>query len=162
MQIQISWLLQKPTDLDLHCLQRQYISGFSRTRVKYFSYFFFFFCLKKKIWLIQYLTVFYFAVNNLSVICDLFEYYLTEISCTRRVIIFHLVTLKWHLGPVVQNFTKLLANVMLKFLSWNMAITYTYDMFCWKNVNSFCIAKAKGYSHFCSKNINVSMYLKIP
>ena len=34
MQIQISWLLQNPTDLDLHCLQRQYISGFSRTRVK--------------------------------------------------------------------------------------------------------------------------------
>ena len=33
MQIQISWLLQKPTDLDLHCLQRQNISGFSRTRV---------------------------------------------------------------------------------------------------------------------------------
>ena len=25
---------QKPTDLDLHCLQRQDISGFSRTRVK--------------------------------------------------------------------------------------------------------------------------------
>ena len=24
----------KPTDLDLHCLQRQGISGFSRTRVK--------------------------------------------------------------------------------------------------------------------------------
>ena len=34
MQIQISWLLRKPTDLDLHCLQRQGISGFSRTRVK--------------------------------------------------------------------------------------------------------------------------------
>ena len=34
MQIQISWLLQKPTDLDLHCLQRQGISGFSMTRVK--------------------------------------------------------------------------------------------------------------------------------
>ena len=34
MQVQISWLLQKPTDLDLHCLQRQGISGFSRTRVK--------------------------------------------------------------------------------------------------------------------------------
>ena len=27
MQIQISWLLQKPTDLDLHCLQRHDISG---------------------------------------------------------------------------------------------------------------------------------------
>ena len=34
MQIQISWLLQKPTDLDLHCLQMQDISGDSRTRVK--------------------------------------------------------------------------------------------------------------------------------
>ena len=34
MQIQIGWLLQKPTDLDLHCLQRQDISRFSRTRVK--------------------------------------------------------------------------------------------------------------------------------
>ena len=38
MQIQISWLLQKPTDLDLHCLQRQGISGFSRTRVNTSSY----------------------------------------------------------------------------------------------------------------------------
>ena len=34
VQIQISWLLQKPTDLDLHCLQRQGISGFSRIRVR--------------------------------------------------------------------------------------------------------------------------------
>ena len=34
VQIQISWLLQKPTDLDLHCLQRQDISGFSKTRIK--------------------------------------------------------------------------------------------------------------------------------
>ena len=33
MQIQISWLLQKPTDLDLHCLQRQGISTFSKTSV---------------------------------------------------------------------------------------------------------------------------------
>ena len=31
---QISWLLQKPTDLDLQCLKRQGISGLSRTRVK--------------------------------------------------------------------------------------------------------------------------------
>ena len=33
VQIQISWL-QKPTDLDLHCLQRQGIFGLSKTRVK--------------------------------------------------------------------------------------------------------------------------------
>ena len=33
VQIQISWLLQKPTDLDLYCFQRQGLSGFSRTRV---------------------------------------------------------------------------------------------------------------------------------
>ena len=32
MQIQISWLLQKQTDLDLHCPQRQGVSGFSKTR----------------------------------------------------------------------------------------------------------------------------------
>ena len=34
VQIQISWLLQKPTYLALHCLRRQCISGFSRTMVK--------------------------------------------------------------------------------------------------------------------------------
>ena len=34
VQIQISWLLQKPTDLDLQCLQRQGISEFSNTKVK--------------------------------------------------------------------------------------------------------------------------------
>ena len=38
MQIQIIWLLQKPTDLDLHYLQRQGISGFSRTRVNTYIY----------------------------------------------------------------------------------------------------------------------------
>ena len=27
--------LEKPTDLDLHCLQRQGLSGFSKTRVKF-------------------------------------------------------------------------------------------------------------------------------
>ena len=35
MQIQISWLLKKPTDLDLHCSQRQGTSGFSRTRANF-------------------------------------------------------------------------------------------------------------------------------
>ena len=34
VQIQISWLLKKPTDLDPNCLQRWGISGFSRKRVK--------------------------------------------------------------------------------------------------------------------------------
>ena len=34
VQIQISWLLKKPTDLDLHSLQRQGLSKISRTRVK--------------------------------------------------------------------------------------------------------------------------------
>ena len=33
VQIHISWLLQKPTNLNLHCLLRQGIPGFSRTRV---------------------------------------------------------------------------------------------------------------------------------
>ena len=30
-------LLQKPTDLGLHCLQRQDISGFSRTRINFLN-----------------------------------------------------------------------------------------------------------------------------
>ena len=30
MQIQISWLLQKPTDLDLHCLLKQVMSCSAR------------------------------------------------------------------------------------------------------------------------------------
>ena len=33
MQIKISWHLQKPLDLDLHCLQMQDISRFGRTNV---------------------------------------------------------------------------------------------------------------------------------
>ena len=34
VQIQVSWLIKKPTDLDLHCLQNKGISGFSMRRVK--------------------------------------------------------------------------------------------------------------------------------
>ena len=34
MQIQISWLLQKPTDLDLHCLLRQGMSCSARGGLK--------------------------------------------------------------------------------------------------------------------------------
>ena len=39
VQIQTIWLLKNPTDLDLHCLQRQSISGFSKSRINS-SYFF--------------------------------------------------------------------------------------------------------------------------
>ena len=38
VQIQNSWLLQKPTDLDLLCFQKQGISGFSRTIVKFYHF----------------------------------------------------------------------------------------------------------------------------
>ena len=37
VQIQISWLLQKPNDLDLQCLQRQDIPKFSRSRANYWD-----------------------------------------------------------------------------------------------------------------------------
>ena len=50
-----------------------------------------------------------------------------------------------HQGPVVQNLTKMLANRMLKFLSWNMANTLIIFA---ANVNGFGIAKA---THICSK-----------
>ena len=41
VQIQISCLLHKPTDLDQHCLQRQSISGFSKTRVNFDNIYYF-------------------------------------------------------------------------------------------------------------------------
>ena len=59
------------------------------------------------------------------------------------------------MGPVVQNLTKLLASVTLKFLSWNIANTLNFLLK--KNVSSFCIAKSTHI--FVAK---ISMYLKIP
>ena len=49
VQIQISLLLQKSTDLNLHCLQWQDISEFSRTRVTKHEQLHLFFCLFSKI-----------------------------------------------------------------------------------------------------------------
>ena len=63
VQIQISWLLQKPTDLYLHCLQRQGISGLSRTRVK----------LIARIIILQ--GSFYFR-HNISIITRFFVFFL--------------------------------------------------------------------------------------
>ena len=40
--------IQKPSDLHVHCLQRQGTSGFSRTKVKVFFCFFLFFFLASK------------------------------------------------------------------------------------------------------------------
>ena len=40
VQLQTSWLLKKPTDLDLHCLQRQGISGSSRQGLSHLGLFF--------------------------------------------------------------------------------------------------------------------------
>ena len=37
VQVQISWLLQKPTDLDLHCLQKQDISGSAGQGLMHFN-----------------------------------------------------------------------------------------------------------------------------
>ena len=69
-----------------------------------------------------------------------------------RFMIIYIVT-GANLDSVVQNLTKLLAYVTLKFLSWNMANTLIF--FIYKNVGSFCIANCKIYSHFCSENTNV-------
>ena len=60
MQILISWLLQKPTDLDLHCLQRQGISRFSRTTINVFSS-----------W--NFIILIWFVSNTCTSICILME-----------------------------------------------------------------------------------------
>ena len=54
------------------------------------------------------------------------------------------------LGPVVQNLTKLLANVTFKFLSWNIANTLIF--FAEKMWVPFALQKLLT---FFSKNINV-------
>ena len=100
MQIQICWLLQKPTDLDLHCLQRQGISRFSRTRVN-------------TLWtnpgddflfdlgLTSLSTTFQSYRNGVwmwqGAQCSLLECCLTEISHPRHIdMVFCPVTLYWH------------------------------------------------------------------
>ena len=47
MKIQTSWLLQKSTDPDLHCLHRQGISRLGRTRV---NVYYFWFCVYVCMW----------------------------------------------------------------------------------------------------------------
>ena len=56
----------------------------------------------------------------------------------------------WNYAQKQAQLFKLLANVMLKFLTWNMANELIF--FCWKNVSS---KNCKSYLHFCSKIINV-------
>ena len=59
--------------------------------------------------------------------------------------------MKIALGPVVQNLMKFLANLMLKFLSGNMANTVIF--FAEKNVSSFLLQNA---TYICAaKNISV-------
>ena len=55
-------------------------------------------------------------------------------------------------GRVVQNLTKLLRNLTLKFLSWNSANMLIF--FAEKIGVAFAL-HCKSYSNFCSKNINV-------
>ena len=50
-------------------------------------------------------------------------------------------------GPSCSKLTMSLVNVLFKLWSLNTAYTL---IFCWKNVNTFCIGKT--YSHFFSKN----------
>ena len=57
----------------------------------------------------------------------------------------------YNLGPVVQNLTKSLVKVTLKFLSWNMANMLIF----FAEKSEYC----KSYSHFPAK---ISMYLKMP
>ena len=85
VQIQISWLLQKPTDLDLHSLQRQGISGFSRTRVNFLFFivlWWLFFCLF--FFVFYFVSVFYKRAVNKCTIFFSFRYKLLLIHVQRR------------------------------------------------------------------------------
>ena len=54
------------------------------------------------------------------------------------------------LAPVVQSIVSLLVVKMLTVL---VSTISNSQVFCWKNVSSFC--KCKSYSHFFSKNISI-------
>ena len=125
MQIQIRWLLQKPSDLDLHCLQRQGISGFSRTRVKSDK-----------------------SLDNIG----LGLIYVLYISTT--LISKYHVKMKI-LGPVVQSVVSLTSSLRVISLTVLADSIYNIlKFFAEKNVSSFCTAKAthifsaKNYSIF--------------
>ena len=63
-----------------------------------------------------------------------------------------LMTVKYsNLCPVVKNWTKLLANVTLRFLSWNMANTLIF--FFWKMWVAFALQKLLTFLQ--KKDINV-------
>ena len=82
--------------------------------------------------------------------------YREEEQTSKSTLLYELLVYKYiYQGPVVQNLTKSLANVKLKFSSWNYG--KCIDVNCWKNVSSFCIAKTT--HNFVAKT---SMYLKVP
>ena len=117
MQSQISWLLQKPTDLDLHCLQRQGISGFSRTRVNLIPSLIWHYGESKKCSLSDYKSR-----SDYNIWCDLIKVYSTckifasgrkkTLSLLQRI----LLTLSI-LDPVVQSVVSLTSSLVVKILT---------------------------------------------
>ena len=95
VQIQISWLLQKPTDPDLHCLQRQGISGFSRTRVNILSCF----SIKTCCWYLSQFTKTLLMITHTIHVCfheEIRTFFLSE--CSLTVAILHLTLVLLNLG----------------------------------------------------------------
>ena len=58
------------------------------------------------------------------------------------------------LGPVIQSVVSLTCSLVVKLLTVLVSTIPNSQVFCLKNVSSFC--KCKSYSHFFSKNISIN------
>ena len=64
-----------------------------------------------------------------------------------------------HLGPVVQSVVSLTGSLRVISLTILVDITIQYsDIFCWKNVSSFCSCTAKATHIFSAKNFSIFAY----
>ena len=64
-----------------------------------------------------------------------------------------------NLGPVVQSIVGLTSSLVVKTLTVLVNTISKSQIFCWKNVSSFC--KCKSYSHFSAKILVYMPYLMI-
>ena len=175
MQIQISWLLQKTTDLDLHFLQRQSVSRFSRTRVKSSE-------TEDKKLRSKSDTSFFMAqpsynsnmdhdirkyLHCISVSQDSGQLHISAVWSGPSLFFLnhkHCRQNQWTMktliskqGPVVQSVVSLTSS--LRVISLTVLADSIYNIlifFCWKNVSSFCTAKATHI--FSAKNIKIFSY----
>ena len=122
MQIQISWLLQKPTDLDLHCLLRQGMSCSAREGLRGMD--------------IHSVISFSKGANAMRK---------KSAPLRANAFLIEKTPFQKRTGPSCS----LTGSLVVKMLTVLVSTISNAEVFLLKNVSSFC--KCKSYSHFFSK-----------